>query len=228
MAISQSSLFSKFRQKMRDPNGKIWPDAQLLDIANRSLFRIESEIQYHWPDNVATNDTISLVSGTAEYALPTDFGEYDIITIGTNVLDSRDEMPYEQFVRLTTSASSSTPSMFYLRGTNIGFYPIPDGVESSAVLRYRKTVGEIVMEDADIPFADSFLPLILDVMAAEASGDLSGPQFAQEAFRHEAQYQKRLNQFKLRFITRNPRGLNFKTKRRSSAFRQRTDNVIFM
>lgn len=225
MATTQAQLFTKFRQKVRDPNGRIWNDPQVLEFANDAIAKHEANVQYNWPENAANTNTTNLVSGTQEYALPSDFGQLDIIIIGTNTLWPQNEIGYATAVHLSINPSYTTPSSFFFRGNNIGFYPIPNG--GSALIHYRKAVTPIIMGDATLPFPDAHVDALVNLMAEEANESLSGPQAQGEAVKFATAYQSLLDQLKFRFITRNPRGLNFKTQRTKGFFRQRTDNVIY-
>lgn len=195
----------------------------VLGFANDAVQQIESDGNWMWPSNVAANYSLPLVQGTQEYALPASFARFETMVIGTNVLDPSREIAFQDAVRLSVNASSATPSSFYIRGNNIGFYPIP--LTATAVIYYRLAVTPIAIGDATIPFTDDFVDAITDLMCANAYATLVGGAYANEVTRYSASYKKKLEQLIKRYLARNPKGLNFRSQR-SRGLGQRTDNVI--
>lgn len=223
MATTQAQLFTQFQSKMRDRTGRMFNSDATLGFANDALQQIESDGSWMWPSNVAANYSLPLTQGTQEYSLPASFARFETMVIGTNVLDPSREITFQDAVRLSVNASSATPSSFYIRGNSIGFYPIP--LAATAVIYYRLAVTPIAIGDTTIPFTDDFVDAITDLMCANAYLTLVGGAYANEVARYSASYKKKLEQLMKRYLTRNPKGLNFKSQRRRDSG-QRMDNVI--
>lgn len=225
MTVTQSDLFERFRQKVRDPNGSIWPDAQVLDLANDSIQQLESDGTFQWDDNVASDTTITLSQGVALYDLPEDFAQFDVITVGQQTIWPENTITFEEAKHLAINASYSTPVRYYFRGGQIGFYPIPDG-QNNAILSYRKTLATITEGDSDIPLADDFVKALIALMAANAFTDLGPDKYERQIIKFTAQYEKYLSQLKRKYQIKSPSALNYKVQRRFVRNRQRVDKIL--
>jgi len=115
---------------------------EAYNIASNELNLINTEY------NIAAVNDISVVAGTAEYALPSDFGKMTSVYDDTsdtyiNKIDSSD-IDYNEY--------SSNITYYYLRGTYIGFSPIPT-TDFNCHLRYvaKKTALTSYYDTIDFP-----------------------------------------------------------------------------
>lgn len=109
-----------------------------------------------WPFREKTG-TISLVQGTQEYDLVTNFADIDLQNIISVSIQgaSSGKLIYWPFNQLRAdqpdldSQGQALPSRYYLKGGKIGFWPVPNGTDSVAVDYYL--VPTELSADADEP-----------------------------------------------------------------------------
>lgn len=96
--------------------------------------------------DLLTSTTVTTVSGTSVYSLPTDFARLESLVYTANASPLH---PVSfQWLDTYTSASG-TPSLYALDDLGINLYPTPDAVYSLK-LRYQKDPADM-SADADIP-----------------------------------------------------------------------------
>lgn len=109
-----------------------------------------------WPFREVT-DTITLVQGTQEYDLSTEFTDIDEQNIVSVALQStvNKKLTYWPFNQLRASqpdldlAQQATPRRYYLKAGNIGFWPVPDAAATVAIDYYK--IPTEMSADADTP-----------------------------------------------------------------------------
>lgn len=115
-----------------DPNAKVWSDDTLDVFINQAYHKIQSDMSFEWPE-YETSTTITTVAGTEMYSKPSDFvriiGLYD---------DTYNLTKTTKQQTMINRATQSKPSSYYLYGSNIGFYPLPDNAYSIDLLYYRQ------------------------------------------------------------------------------------------
>lgn len=218
MATTQAQLFSKFKTLVRDPNQRIWSNNdQLLDFANIAIRSLQSDCNYNLPENQGQSSTLTF-TGAREYALPSDYGRFEIISNNNDVLTPEDEISFERAVEINASNSTTNglPTAFYHRGSNIGFLELP--TTGTATLYYKQTVDELAL-GGTLSLADYTVPALLRLMAYEAYNSLRGTNFQQEAVKHYSVYKnKHLPEIIKKSVVRNPKGLKLSFPRRSSHY----------
>lgn len=113
-------------------------------------------LREEWPFRQKTG-TLTLVPGTQEYDLSTNFSDLDEnningVTIQGSSAAKLIYIPYSQ-LRITQpdfdSEGTSTPNSYYLRAGQIGFWPAPSNADSVFV-DYSMTPTEL-SSDSDVP-----------------------------------------------------------------------------
>lgn len=109
-----------------------------------------------WPFRETTG-TLSLVQGTQEYDLSTNFSDIDEQNITSVALQGtvNRKLTYWPFTQLRANqpdfdlAGEATPERYYLKSGSIGFWPVPDGA-TTCLIDYYKVPTEL-SADADEP-----------------------------------------------------------------------------
>lgn len=138
------SLISKSDATTRN-RVKNWINLGQQDFALREL----------WPFRETTG-TLSLVQGTQEYDLSTNFADIDEQNILSVALQGtvNQKLVYWPFNQLRANqpdfdlAGQATPGRYYLRAGNIGFWPVPDAA-ATCLIDYYKIPTEL-SADADV------------------------------------------------------------------------------
>lgn len=149
-----SSLRSRTRSELKiDPNGRVWSDAILNQNINEAVTQIETDGDYNWEFN-DNSYSVTTVDGTADYALPSDFVriEYGAIKWDGGELNPRD---YRELFRYNDMTQEGTVSWYYLRGSNIGLYPIPNQAKTLTFL-YRSQLDSMVNDSDDSGMPSNF------------------------------------------------------------------------
>jgi len=112
--------------------------------------------------NVASKYTITVASGTQEYALPTDFSE--LISI---VDDEGEKIPYKSLRDALDDDDSSINTYYYLRGAYIGFWPLPD-VATTVDIFYVKKATALTSNYDNLNYPDDNFYFLVDGMMIRA------------------------------------------------------------
>jgi hypothetical protein len=119
-----------------------------------------------WGTDLAST---TLVTGTAEYTLPTDtvdvLSGYIRLTSNSNDFQMN-RIGYEEYEAITNKATSGRPTQFAtLRGretVSAFFFPVPDAADTYTFRNYRMKrladVSKSALQNADVPFR--FLPAL--------------------------------------------------------------------
>lgn len=149
-----SALRSRARTELKiDPNGRVWSDATLNQNINQAVLQIQQDGDYNWDFNDG-DYSVPTVASTATYALPSDFVriEYGSIKWNENPLDPKD---YRTLFRNYDLTQEGTVGWYYLRGSNIGLYPIPDNAQTLTYL-YRAKLATMSSDTDDSGMPDAF------------------------------------------------------------------------
>jgi hypothetical protein len=162
MATTLTDLISSTRTELKtDPNGKIWSDDTLQDYVNEAYLQVQSDGGFAWPGNENGSGTITFSSGVQEYSLPTEFGRVDLVLIGTTQIFPID---FIQAKIQNPTGVQATPSCYYIRGSMMGFDPIPN-TAVSATLYYKKILTALASGSSAIGLSDDFAPAIVKYAA---------------------------------------------------------------
>jgi len=142
---TRSQLRGKFRTEIKiDPNGKVWSDSVANQFINSAYFQVQKDWNFKWRANDG-NYTVSLVSWTQEYTLPTGFIRTDLVRYNGSDLYPTDKVTLKQRYQ---SFVNGTPSQYYLYGSFIGLDVIPN-VTGTLDIDYRKQLTAFTA-DADV------------------------------------------------------------------------------
>jgi hypothetical protein len=157
---SLSNLQSLTRQQYRfDPNGRVFGDSELELYINQSYKTVQVELWLL----LESKQTITTVSGTQEYTLPTNLYHISSVQFWTEELP---QINYED-----NDTTLSKPINYYIRetatGLSIGFSWIPDGAYSIEVYYkgYRADITSTT--DASTPTQYDLLIALYSAYIAE-------------------------------------------------------------
>ena len=143
--------------------------AAVLDSINLGLWHISGQTPWDWL--AVLNAAITVVSGTADYNLPTGAGAefddvYDVrLTSGNErTLDSLDRRTYDRY-RRRFQATSSPPTHYIIFGAQqagtITLVPTPNAADSLSI---RYLIRQPIISDAtssSLAIADRYMPLVV-------------------------------------------------------------------
>jgi hypothetical protein len=130
-AFTVATAFTQFGIYKKDISDVA--DAEKLQWAQQVLNYIYQEFVKVDPERWITTDTVSAVSGTATYSLPSDFLHIQSVGCG---LYKQNSDGYATDERLTMTGYGSSTTGFYISGGNIVLTP-PDWSETQTyILRY--------------------------------------------------------------------------------------------
>jgi hypothetical protein len=142
LEIFYSLLNDKERKLITDTDSLHWLN-EAYSIAQNSLNLVNRE---YFADSI---DTITSVSGTAEYDLENDFSSV------INIYDETNEKNIEWIDLRNVSSwnyDSNNTTHYYLKGGKIGFSPIPSSaIEYSVRYNYKTTAVSSYYENIDLP-----------------------------------------------------------------------------
>lgn len=157
---SLSNLQSLTRQQYRfDPNGRVFGDSELELYINQSYKTVQVELGLL----LESKETITTVSGTQEYTLPTNLYHISSVQFGSETLP---QINYED-----NDTTLSKPINYYIRetatGLSLGLSGIPDGAYSIEVYYkwYRADIDSTT--DASTPTQYDLLIALYSAYIAE-------------------------------------------------------------
>lgn len=172
-----------------DNSVKLMLDSFFTQIGNRERKLVREEDVYRWMNEaysiarnrlnlsnreytVPTPTTISVVAGTAEYALPTSFSKVRAVTDSAGVPIGY--IPFEEVSAYTANNTVSTvTTRYYLRNNYLGFAPTP--ATSGSYLLYYTTTSTVLssyIDYFDLPNANHYF--ILDFLLYRATPLIGG------------------------------------------------------
>lgn len=155
----------------KDPNGRIWSDAELNNYINKAYLKVQKDWNFQWRENQG-NNTQSTVVWTQQYTLPTDFGKIQLVRFNwTNLIPTTKVTLKRQY----SSFVSWTPSQYYLFGNYIWLDVLPSSVWTLDI-DYQKRLTAFTA-DADVcAFNDDFDLAIVKYAAYLAWSSIDGKQ----------------------------------------------------
>lgn len=168
MATTLQNLLDDFRLETRDPNGQLFQDEDAIYVLNKAYLRCYSFILKHNKDYFLKSVTISLVSGTRAYALPSDFVRMKRVEYVIN----NSTIPLKERIRGVDAAYTgpSSASVYYGNYTfefeddTIVFEPTPQITAADVVkITYYPSPIEMadVSESIDTAFKDHWTDYII-------------------------------------------------------------------
>ncbi len=209
--MTQADLIAKLRTEMRtDPYGKIWSDDDLAGYLNDAYLQIQNDGEFGWPANEPGNTVLQFQAGVREYALDSLFGRMELIQVGVSVVNpSRFK---DVMLMNPLNVQAIIPSVYYLRGKNIGFDPVPTGVGSANIF-YRKILPPM-SKTVDMAFTDDFAPAMVKYAAYCAWGNVRSNGFvAIPSETKLTEYQRKLATLTNTYLMRDMSALNYGVQR---------------
>jgi hypothetical protein len=149
-------VFLDFESLLNTNELKLVSTSDKFNWLNEALATVKNKLNLTNTEyTVSTPQTITTVSGTAEYILPADFSDLVEITTASNSPlfygKSLEFLPVSQV--LSTNLASPNQVKYYLRGRYIGFSPTPTetGVEFNYTYRAKATRVTSLSTYIDLP-----------------------------------------------------------------------------
>ena len=117
-------------------------------IFNEKNREVLSSLDWPFLETTKTQDTIA---SQQFYDLP--FNNKKVINVTTivdTIVYTPEEAPNYNFwnrLNMNTSSTSDIPEYFFIKGNEIGFYPIPSSSDNTININYRKRVKDISIND---------------------------------------------------------------------------------
>ena len=151
--LTLRNLVRNNKQKI-DLNGRVWSDGEINTAIKQAITQIQQDGDYNWHFNDAEFSQNTSI-GTATYALPTGFVRIEKGTVKYNT-QPLDPIRYATLKRnYTTLAVNGNPSVYYLRGVNIGLFQRPDAINVLEFL-YRKKLTAMAVDVDDSGMESDF------------------------------------------------------------------------
>jgi len=165
MAKTWATLLEEIKDDMNLHGEDFVSDAELLAWANDGIEQAEKEIVSLYDKYFETDTTLTLVSGTAKYDLPSDIMankithlEYDNGTVEYEVryLKRKDQVRYVDQNENYYSYRLRNDSV---NGMQIEVFPTPDENGANMKLYYIRSVTRLALttDTIEIPIADAFI-----------------------------------------------------------------------
>lgn len=219
MATALATLRSKLNTELKiDKNDKIWSQTAKDQYLNQAYFQVQKDGNYFWRENQGQN-TFNSVSGTQEYALPSDFIRLDYIAFDNNNLYKTTLQDIKTFHATT---QSSTPNQYYIYGSNIGLQPIPLSAGSVYML-YRKRLPTLTAIQDDL-LPEDFDDAIVKYAAYLAWSSPRGNEAVAASKRQD--YELVMNTLRAGYQLQDSADLNWAMQRRSLNY-QANPNILY-
>jgi len=226
MATSPASVVSDLRTDIRiDPNGKLFSDAVLLKFINQAIRKLEVDLSFETNANASNLTSTASVAGTQEYALPTDLTKIEIIQYndGSATFDLR-SISFNDARSLNPTDTQGKPSHYYLRGTSIGLYPIPESAGTIKIY-YRGRTTALVDAGANLEMNDEYVPAIVKWASYLAWSSSRGNEATAEQKKKD--YLEELNQLEILTQAKDPLSLTyFSSRKRANMLPANFDRVL--
>lgn len=210
MAKTLAQLVALLRTELKtDPNGKIWDSDTVDAYINDAYFQVQSDGLFAWPGCENGSGTITTVAGTQEADLPSLFGQVEL------VLNSSTELFPDDFknVKIRNPLNvQGTPTYYYIRGTKMGFDPVPSSALSITVY-FRKILAALATSSTEMGLTDDFAPAIVKYAAYLAWSSPRGN--IQEAEYKITDYQRELTKLRNAYQLRDLTAINYRSIRNS-------------
>ena len=141
-----------------------YEDADLPSDALTYLFlneidqTIYEKIRKVYPEKFISEDTISIVSGTDTYALPSDFDNINNVRCGIYEINANGEVDKEY----SETEFGSSQVGFYFDGSNLVFTPKEPDTDNTIKLRYLPTRTLYTLDTEELILSDRYKKFYLD------------------------------------------------------------------
>lgn len=154
------TLRTRLREHLGETTAGFYTDAELNAWLDEAQIQVAKKILAADQSLLLTNGTLNWTSGTAEYAIPTGLWKLHLIerldTSGNVVghlhsTDIRDKIVAESAV---VTGVPYGQTVFYLKGSSIGFTPTPDTTQTAAVRIWYQALPALLSADSiesDLP-----------------------------------------------------------------------------
>lgn len=164
------SLLNVSEQKLVTMSDKFsWINEAIMLVKNKLNL---SNAEYF----VSPEQSLSIISGTAEYQLPADFSDMVYLNDGTT---SKISIQYMTVSKAKEYIGSDT--IHYLRGRYVGFVPTP-GANTTYKYAYRSNATRVVSLSTYIDLPDGMFFALKDFMLFRAHGKFKNSQAANLAY----------------------------------------------
>jgi len=146
-----AQLITSARYDTRDEQSTQYSDAMMLDYLNRGTKNLPVTLAMLRSDWVNDTETLTILDGDSEIALPTYFMSDITVLVGTAYLTkcSVSAMRDKQ-----TSASTGDPGYYSIHKTNLLVDTLVDG-DLSVVLEYNQSTA-LLLSGTSMPYNDEF------------------------------------------------------------------------
>lgn len=213
-----ATLRTKLNRELKiDHNNKIWSTDEKDQAINDAYDQIQRDGEYNWREN-QTSTTVTLVSNTQEYNLPSDFVRLEAMILDNSIMRSRN---YVEVQRLSNT-SNTKPNDYYLRGGKYGFYPKPDQAYSINFI-YRKSLPTIT-SGVDSALSDSFDRAISKYAAFIIFSTTRGNEGVANTKLND--YEREINRLRLKYQLEDYSNLTFQFSRYDK-FNNQSDKALY-
>lgn len=193
-----STLQSRLSDYLNDDSPQRWSTSTrkaYLNIAYKEICNADN-----WPFRQATDTSITTVSGTQSYTVPTAVNlplGFWLTTINApNKLAAVTRKERETF----NFSGTAKPQYYFQFGSSVYFYPTPDAAYP-VIIEYQTKITDL-SADGDLPIFDSDFHYLISLRAAAILKRTSGGNDTNEAQDLDAQYLAGLNDMKARLLPR--------------------------
>jgi hypothetical protein len=164
--------------------------ATMVDMLEAAQWEAVNKIKERDENLMATSGTISYVSGTETYALPTSGGSVKtILYVERTDLATRKmlhKINYQDRIKYslpnTVSDADSFREYFYLLGDTIGIVPTPtESATANVTISYIPIVTAPTKDSSTFTVPDDMMEWVLYIAAAKVKADLAGERDRQES-----------------------------------------------
>lgn len=176
MASTVSSLITKARRRINETSTTFHADADLVDYCNEAQMYFIRQTRY-----LEGSSTTTAVSGTQNYALPSDYLALARVTFDGKKID---RVSYYEIDELNIDETdyTGTPTFYYILNNQIYLIPIPNTTDTIKLYYYKfpATLDEAT-DSLEIPVIyDDIIICYMCYMAykKDAESDISSLDFA--------------------------------------------------
>lgn len=159
--MTKAQIISDIRSKLNESTADFWSDAELLRWVNQRYHLLEEAVDRVFENYFLTESVTDTVEDEQEYQLPTDFKRMRRVEVNYDI-DNSDSVyqrayPVEldqirqRLENTNLGVGIQRHPIYYLRGDNIGFLPIPDEDGTNAIRIQYVAEQDDLSDDADVP-----------------------------------------------------------------------------
>ena len=142
--MNLAALVTATRDELNEPTAGFWSDTELKRWINRASMDLAESARLA----AATSTTVTTVSGTEKYNLPSDFGAVRQVEL-VDASNSNDFTELDAMSIDLREDDTGEPTGYYVEDDDLYVIPKPDGVYSLRVWYVKR--GTTLSADADTP-----------------------------------------------------------------------------